>query len=59
MCSCCGYYDYYKVTGAAIKVTSSIAIKITYSIVVKIAGGISGIASEISKTFYRRCCGHY
>ena len=46
------YYSYYRVAGAAIKVTSNIAIRTTCSIAVK-------IASRISKAFYRCCCRCY
>ena len=57
--SCCSYYNYYKIAGAAIRVTSGTVIKTTYSTAIKIAGEISGTASGISKVFYRRCCGRY
>ena len=57
MCSCCGYCDYYRVVGAAIKVTSGAAIGITYSTAVRITGKISGIANRISEAFYGHCCG--
>ena len=47
-CGCYSCYSYYRVVGAAIKVTSGTAIRTTYGVVVKIASGIS-----------RGSCGHY
>ena len=47
--SCCSYYGYYKIAGAAIKVTSGVIIRTTYSTAV-------GIASRISEGFYGGSC---
>ena len=52
MCSCYSCYSYYRVAGAAIRVTGSAAIRITYSTAVKTANKISGCSC-------RYCCGYY
>ena len=49
--SCCSCCSCYRVVGVVIKVTSSAAIEITCSTAVGIAGGISKIASRISRGF--------
>ena len=52
ICSCCSYYSYCGVVGAAIRVASSTAIRITCGAAVKIASKIGEAAGGISRGSY-------